>query len=749
MAKSRAEQRLAALQNKHKWYVGGGRRILWAPEFPVFLERPGYWDFGTYLEIKLESLFTYAVLEQGAELHLRQTQRTWRPDRLVSTYAAPGLHATETKTLTLDDAFRSDLELRNTTGKARTLDVVLWGRVNASDTGSPTFGPAHGSTRGIQGEYTLRDDAKAKVHELLLDWTFGNVGGRATACTSWAVQNSETGGELPDWRLSPFYELFNGTRLPNTCYWWGGIENRPGHPPHRKHVFVALHRRVRLGARQTVTLRGACQATARQLKPQAKPVIPGWDAFFEQAPAFTCDDAYFQKYYDYRWYGLRLNTIDCARRPLNHPAVCEGVNAGWFRHAISYSAQILPRDCRWLHDKALAQGCILNFMETQGDDGFIFGGLMTEKKELEWHAGLMYHSDWGGVVRSVHEVHPDRAFLKQCYAALTKYAEYFDRERDADRTGLYDIRNQAETGQEYMSRYLFVDPKADEWGPLRLKGVDATVYIYKLQRELAWMAGELGLPAAEAANWNARADATAQAVRTKMWDPRRKKFCDIDPKTGKRSPVKALTDFYPFLTDIAQREHVVALREHLLNPKRFWTPWPAPATALDDPTADIYGRWLNKRHMCPWNGRSWLMTNSHIADVLAQAARTLDRRLERYAAEFLRRFIRMMFVDRDVNQPTSYEYYNPLTGQAPFFRGVDDYMHSYVIDLIIRHVVGLQPLADGLVIVAPLDFGLKRFAFDNAIVAGKPVSVKWNGKTLSASVGRQRLQVQGLGKLVF
>jgi hypothetical protein len=738
--------RLKRLSNDHKWFVGGGRRTLWAPEFPQHLDCPGFWDPGTYLEMKLPTLLTYTLIEQGDVLPLERRSHRWQPDASTTTFSGPGLVLNEVKTVTLDDAFRSEIALRNTSSKARVIDLLMWGYVIATDTGDTTFSNVQASRQAIHGAYHWSDARRAAAHDIRLQWTLQPTT-RKSACTSYAVQNSEYTGESPDFRLSPFYELFQG-RLPNCNNWRGGIEHRPQHNPHKKMVFVALHRKLRLRGHATATLAGQCQVTALKQKPQLQPALPTWEGFFDQTPVFSCSDPYLEKYYDYRWYGLRLNAVDYGRKPLKLPCVFEGINAGWFRHAISYSAQVIAKDVRWLHDPALAQGCILNFLDAQNEKGFVYGGLLTEQQEREWHAGLMYHADWGGAVQSVYEIHPDRRFLKRCLTGFGAYADYFDRERDRGKTGLYDVLNQAETGQEYMSRYLFVDPKADEWGQIQLKAVDATCYMYQLQRSLAWMATELD-DADAARGWERRADRTRDAIREKMWDPKRRKFCDVAPGSGQRSPVKALTDFYPFLSDVATRSHLPAIKTHLLNPKAFWTPWPAPATALDDPTADAYGRWLGKRMNCPWNGRTWLMTNSHIADVLARAARTLDPQLEAYAVTFITRFIYMLYVDRDLDRPTSFEYYNPVTGQAPFFRATDDYMHSYIVDLILRHVVGLQLKPDGSLWVQPLQFGLQHFHLANCVVAGRPIEVSWDGKRLSAKVGRVRKSISGWGKLVF
>jgi hypothetical protein len=211
-------------------------------------------------------------------------------------------------------------------------------------------------------------------------------------------------------------------------------------------------------------------------------------------------------------------------------------------------------------------------------------------------------------------------------------------------------------------------------------------------------------------------------------------FTDADAKTFKRSPVKSAVGFYPFGTDLARPQHLDAIHRNLLNPKAFWTEFPVPSLSRDDPAFSATGEWKRARMNCPWNGRSWLMSSAHVVEALAETALRLDESLRLPASEMMRNFIRMTFIDRDVTRPTSYEYYNPLTGQAPFFRAVDDYMHSYVADLILRYVAGLHPGLDGSLTLDALPFGLKKISVDN---------VKIRGKTLSLDMiaGRGRLMV--------
>ena len=48
-----------------------------------------------------------------------------------------------------------------------------------------------------------------------------------------------------------------------------------------------------------------------------------------------------------------------------------------------------------------------------------------------------------------------------------------------------------------------------------------------------------------------------------------------------------------------------------------WTTYPVPSSSADDPFYNADGLWKGERKNCPWNGRVWPMTNSHIAEVLA------------------------------------------------------------------------------------------------------------------------------------
>jgi hypothetical protein len=216
-----------------------------------------------------------------------------------------------------------------------------------------------------------------------------------------------------------------------------------------------------------------------------------------------------------------------------------------------------------------------------------------------------------------------------------------------------------------------------------------------------------------------------------MWDPGAEMFFDIDPKTGVRTGVKAATCFYPYMTDIVEKFHLRGLDRHLFNTKEFWTSIPAPSTSADDPTFSALPVWKRQRMNCPWNGRVWPMTNSHLIESVATCAIRFDSpRLRKRTVEFLTKFVRMMCFDGDPKRPNCFEHYNPRTGQPSLYRGIDDYQHSWIIDLIIQYICGIRP-EDLSVTIDPFPFGLRHAVIDRVHIRGHVLRVEIAGPSFT------------------
>ncbi|HTP13751.1 MAG TPA: trehalase family glycosidase [Bacteroidota bacterium] len=715
------------LTRTDKWYLGGGNRLLWAPPFPVFLDSPGFWDKAHYYNYELQPLFTWTLIDDdGAVIPLAMEKRSWNPACLTQTYKGRNegmsVQVTEQKFVLPSDVAASAVTIRNKLSKSRRIHFLAWTAQESIPSKNQSWlTDISYDTSSLSFSRHLKPDGRPEVE-------VGCAWGLSRTATSYAVHLSEGSSALPRWDHTPFYEMFRKSRLPDEIK-TSGLSNDG-------QLYLALHAIITMkpSSEQSVTVGLAAAPSTREAKQHLRAVLKqkdpvrlsrmSWSDHFDGVPSFQCSDEFLSRYYWYRWYGLRLNTLYGGEGNYEYPAVCEGI--GYFRAPISYSAQCHMVENRWMHDPELAQGSLLTFIQNQREDGGFRGYIDLSYYRQE----MFYHANWGRALQELLRIHPSLEYLQMVYDGLKKYASYFDHERDEEVSGLYDIDNHYETGQEFMHRYTAVDPNADRdnWGEVfRMKGVDVTVYIYELKRALARAAEILGKPE-DTELWTIEADKIRNAVLAKMWDPNEEMFFDINPKTAERTRVKAATCFYPYFTDIVDTSHLPGLKKHLLNAAEFWTRFPVPSTSADDETFSATPDWKGKRMNCPWNGRVWPMTNSHIAEALAASAiRFNDTLLRKKTAEFISRFIRMMFFDGDPKRPNCFEHYNPFSGEPSVYRGIDDYQHSWVNDLIIKYVCGIRP-EEFCVTIDPFPFGLKRATIDRVRVRGHWLKVEMLGK---------------------
>jgi hypothetical protein len=731
---------LTYLSRPDKWYLGGGNRLLWAPPFPVWLDYPGFWDKAHYYNLEIDPVFTWTILdEDGEEVALRASERRWDPSKLMSRYSmndvgsplrtseighrTSGLSFSEEQCCLPNDVLASVVTIRNASNKSRKLHLVAW-------TIQPTY-PSQRSTwlTDIECErekihFTKHIQSAEKPH-----FQFACSLGVNRKVISYSINLSEGSAIQPHWRFTPFAEKFRNGKLPNECN-LSGI-NDDGL------LYIALHvsSDIKPKREEKVSVlfsaspsRAECTSNlsfAGRQKDIVEVSRKSWEDYFSGVPYFECSDEYITRYYWYRWYGLKLLTTNVSEKNYQHPFVSEGI--GYFRAPISYSAMCHILENRWMHNPALPQGSLMTFIDGQREDGAFRGYIDPYYYRRDRLGEPFYHANWGKVLLALDAVHPDEDFLAKVYDGLVGYVRYFDSQRDPEQSNLYDIHNHYETGQEYMHRYVAVDTDADKdnWGEVfRLKGVDVTVYMYELKKALAVIAKRVGRSKEEELGWSRGAEAIKDSMLQNMWDPVEQMFFDVNPVTGQRTMVKAASCFYPYMTDMVNESHISGFKSHLFNPKEFWTNFPIPSSSVDDVYFSPEAEWKGKRMNCPWNGRVWPMTNSHIAEALGQSAlRSDDDALRKKTAQFIFAFIRMMFFDGDPKRPNCFEHYSPLTGTPSEYRGVDDYQHSWVVELIMKYVVGIQANHEGA-FLRPFPFTLDSIVLDTVVIAGKRMRIE-------------------------
>lgn len=91
----------------------------------------------------------------------------------------------------------------------------------------------------------------------------------------------------------------------------------------------------------------------------------------------------------------------------------------------------------------------------------------------------------------------------------------------------------------------------------------------------------------------------------------------------------------------------------------------------------------------------------------------------------------MMTFGGDPTRPNCFEHYDPFTGEPSAYRGVDDYMHSWLIDIYLTHLCGIDA-ETGTVRAPSLDCGLEWWGVSNVWVRGERIereSERFSGAT--------------------
>ncbi len=794
--------RIDALARPDKWYLGGLDGVVWAPPSPRHTDRPGFWDPVHLIHQEVGPCFSVALLDhQGREIRLsadtpphhppspRRTppaapQRPlgslatrWRPGSLATSWRTHSNHiATETRRVLPGGVLQSSWTLPPGLAAGHLVAFTAQPAGAASD--------VRVSDRGVTWLRVATDRAG---REMAVDMELH--GSRPPA---WRRVLPSEGGAFPDWPLTPFAESGpNGdsgadaivTATPGDDIGWIWIAVAiPLAPP----VEGGLAFRLRVAPRLSKPIpadagslpdtpaapatrsssfttsdpppprRQPPPTTSDPLPPrrQPPPTPTTWPSFFASFPSFSCGDPRLDRYFDHRIHGLGLNRIAGRWGNIRHPCVAEGPE--YFHVPIAYSAQCHMMEMRWRAVGREAWGSLLNFLDNQKDDGSLHGRLYPNHLERT----DFYHANWGDALLAVHDMHPDAAALARCYEGLSRYAQWLNRSRDPEGSGMFTVVNHFETGQEYMSRYMAVDEEADVrgWQPrLRLKGIDVTVYAHQLFRALAAVARDLGRTGDEA-EWRGLAARSGNAITRHMWSPEARLFTDVDGRTvasgdaqgsadggaGGGSPpvrtdVKAAVGFYPMLTDLVSDARLDAMMDHLEDPRTFGTPFPLPSSSVDDPRFSAEGIWRGKRRNCPWNGRVWPMTTSHVIEGLLRCRRRGNERAGRLAADVLVRFVHMMFTDGDPGRPNCFEHYDPYTGRACHFRGIDDYQHSWVLDLLARGIAGLHIDGEG-VEAWPLPHEVPRVSLGPVRTRGRVVSVEVDEGRVTVDVDGNRFE---------
>ena len=602
----------------------------------------------------------------------------------------------ERRFVTADDRFVSNIELR-IDGKGakadRELTVVMWTHVDPEGEAVSLEGDSFRIRRTLQTHDF--PPVPAEIH-----WNSPDSKGARCLQPFFC----EGGSPDLDWRHTPWFDRRELT-TPRA--------KRPMEKPSpilpQARVYCGLFRQVTVKPGTPVAHRFEANVILKSKSFSYRPRRPdpkdenGWQAFWANVPKFHCEWKDVEKVVQHRFRLLWLLRVPHGAGHMTSPAVCEG--PGLFHEPISFSAPAIMREVRWLQDPSLGRGLVKVFFDNIRQNGMVPGRIyLTALSNSDF-----YHADWGGGFEALDEMHPDRATKRAVLMAMQRYVKWLANNRDPEGSGLTDIVNHFEAGQEFSRRYTVIDDKADRaegfTESFRLKGIDASVFRYRLVSYLARVADDLQ-EKAMANRFLAEKEAIQDAIRKRMWDEKAGLFMDVDPEAKRRTGVKAAVGFYPLATDIPKAAQVDRMLEVLGDRKEFWTKYPVPSLAASDPYYSPDGMWKGTRRNCPWNGRVWPMINSHLMEGLSYWAERGNKKAAKLNGELLKKTVTLLSGELEgLDEPVSCEHYSPETGRASRYRGIDHYLHSFVLDNIFRVACGfvvrfgevqIDPVADDM-----------------------------------------------------
>lgn len=203
----------------------------------------------------------------------------------------------------------------------------------------------------------------------------------------------------------------------------------------------------------------------------------------------------------------------------------------------------------------------------------------------------------------------DRAILERAYPVLARAFDWWFEARDGNGNGLLEYGSSpVGDGHFVHTKLAAMDESSNDNSPVHDEAsFDATTHTLDVEdvglnsllvfegENLSSMARVLGRDD-EAAAFADRAAALAERVRVRLWDDERGIFANRR-WDGRFVRSLAPTSFYPLVAGVATQEQAGRMvRDHLLNPDRFWGEFPVAGTPHDDPAAgdNVY-----------WRGRVW------------------------------------------------------------------------------------------------------------------------------------------------
>ena len=183
----------------------------------------------------------------------------------------------------------------------------------------------------------------------------------------------------------------------------------------------------------------------------------------------------------------------------------------------------------------------------------------------------------------------DRLWLDQLAETLVRFDECLWKTRHLTGDGLLSSFCVYDTGEDNALRYGDApcwweeDTPPEGFRVVPMASMDVTSWSFAARRALAEICRLRG-DAAAAGAWAEKARVVAGALRRGLWDAKRGALFDRDRSGNTVDVLCHNTLRCMYWGSISKAMAARFVREHLLNPSEFWTPFPLPSVSVGDPS---------------------------------------------------------------------------------------------------------------------------------------------------------------------
>lgn len=455
------------------------------------------------------------------------------------------------------------------------------------------------------------------------------------------------------------------------------------------------------------------------------------EAWFADVPSFESDDPLLDRTWWYRWFLLRHNWAEPRCGNMQHGVFYEGRShkviktpyapvGHEFTQLIPLSTPLHLMDCRWKKGDRECREAVLSLVDS-ADEAGNFRTMMVDRY------GAVYGNFAGWALYQLWLVHGDNGFVEQVLPAFSKNVRAILDAGRNERGKLPVCYDHRRTGKEYQPSFWYFnhypDHAKDNSTFTFLKRVDLAVYLYLNALGVGKLCDGVGKDGG--GEFYRLAEDLKAEILEKMWDPETGFFYDLHCQTEEKALVKNVVGIYPLWAEITDGSHL-RLLDYYFSEKGFGTGSGFASVAADCPVFAPQGGWKGEffkgRNGCVWDGPSWPYTTGIALDAIAMQSKRHGHRYDEMFARYLREYTLEHYKEKNPEMPYLVEHYDSVTGEA--LSDEVDYLHSFYIDLIVRHVAGISPTEDGMEI-DPVDVGLNRFVLRDLYLRGRKIEVSY------------------------